>query len=248
MAKTAAEREAARAARQSLKVAFAAAGKPRPSDKQLDKAAQKAINQLNNKQQTQSFISEIIADGRVTAEEADKAQNQGVSLARIQKAQTKSFLPGNVFSMPGTSKTTNARQDAIGTTPAQPAYSPLVIQGAAQKVFDQGRAVAAAPAPAPVQQQQPITTNPDDERKEEEFYDPFADFMKNTFPQLLEALKPEPYEPLPPPTTYASIGQAAQSAPGVKARRSSASLSQQTSLGTRGSFNRGGLRISNLNI
>ena len=116
----------------------------------------------SKKEKKQKKIAKIIADGRVTKKEAEKAAKQGISLARIQKAQTKSFKPGNVFSKPATSTPTpNAREVARGTykAPAKPTYSPLVIQGAAQKVFDQGRA-AAAPAAAPAQQQQPITTQP----------------------------------------------------------------------------------------
>ena len=116
----------------------------------------------SKKEKKQKKIAKIIADGRVTKKEAEKAAKQGISLARIQKAQTKSFKPGNVFSKPATSTPTpNAREVARGTykAPAKPTYSPLVIQGSAQKVFDQGRTVAAAPA----QQQQPITTQPAEE-------------------------------------------------------------------------------------
>lgn len=170
MAKSNREREAARAARQALKAQFAAAGKGRPSDKQLDKAATKAINQVNkassgsNKQATQQFISGIISDGRVTQQEAQKAASTGVSLARIQKAQTKSFQPGNVFSRsttpPGApgrlTSTQSAQAIARGAKTAQPAYSPLVIQGAAQKVFNN----ATAPAPAPAPAAAPVTAAP----------------------------------------------------------------------------------------
>ena len=68
MAKSRKEKEAARAARQALKAQFAAAGKGRPSDKQIAKAATKAINQ--EKQATQKSISGIISDGRVIQKEA----------------------------------------------------------------------------------------------------------------------------------------------------------------------------------
>jgi hypothetical protein len=67
-------------------------------------------------------------------------------------------------------------------------------------------------------------------------------------PLLLEALKPKPVPVVPEPTTYASAGQAAKSAPGVKVKRSEASKSRQNTMGTRGTFNRNDLRISNLNI
>ena len=114
------------------------------------------------------------------------------------------------------------------------------------------------------QQQQPVTQDPgtqdsvvedpgvtDDVIEEEEFvddYDPFQDFMMNMLPGILDSMRQPEYETLPPPPTYASIGQAAQSAPGVKARRSSASISQAATAGATGAFNRGGLRISSLNI
>ena len=199
-----------------------------------------------SKKQKQKRISRYIADGRISSKEAKKAQRSGISLARIQKAQTKSFQPGNVFSLPGTATASAPTPPSRGPSvpPPQPSYSPLVIQGAAQKVFDQ-------PTQSVPVVQNPVNENPvvlPPEPPEEPPYDPFADFMANSFPVILESLKPAPYEPLPPPTTYASIGQAAQSAPGVKARRSSASRNMSSSLGTRGSFNRGGLRISNLNI
>ena len=102
------------------------------------------MGKKTKKQKQQKRIAQIIADGRVTKKEARQAQEKGISLARIQKAQTKSFQPGNVFSK--STSTPNARAQAIGATTAQPTYSPLVIQGSAQKVFNQGRQ-AAAPAP-----------------------------------------------------------------------------------------------------
>ena len=77
---------------------------------------------------------------------------------------------------------------------------------------------------------------------------PQADPMSMFMPLLLEALKPQPIQQLPEPTTYASAGQAARSVPGVAIRRSSASSSGQNTLGTSGSFNRNNLRITNLNI
>ena len=131
-------------------------------------------------------------------------------------------------------------------------YTPLIIGNKADAALGSA-AVTPAPAPPPP----PVVQNPVETPYEdpvEQEYDPFADFMMNTFPNILNTLtapmmQPEPvYEPLPPPVTYASVGQAAQSAPGVQARRSSASQSMASTLGTRGSFNRGGMRISNLNI
>ena len=133
----------------------------------------------NKKKKQQKRIAKIIRDGRVTAKEARKAQKQGISLARIQKAQTKSYKPGNVFSnvrapqrSPFAGGVTSRGAIAQGrVTPSQvkkapkPAYTPLTIQGAAQKVFDSNRTVRepgvpsgpvevypapVAPAPEPV--------------------------------------------------------------------------------------------------
>ena len=125
------------------------------------------------KAKQQKRIAKIIADGRVTKKEASKAQKKGISLARIQKAQTKSFKPGNVFSKPGTSTPKpNASEVARGTykAPAKPAYSPLVIQGKAQKVFDSGRSTRASGGvpsgpnvktdPAPVAPPEPPPVDP----------------------------------------------------------------------------------------
>lgn len=218
----------------------------------------KKVNPANyqSKAAKQSFISKIVSDGRVNQSEAKNAAALGISPTRIQKGYDKSFYPGNPFSSQS-SILSIGNSGAKGRPglyqPGQSVgrtFTPLIIGNKASAALGQ------APVQTPVQQPPANTgnTNPSDtvppveDNDDEEFYDPFADFMMNTFPGILEALKPPAYEPLPPPTTYASIGQAAQSAPGVKARRSSASLSQQSSLGTRGSFNRGGLRISNLNI
>lgn len=113
------------------------------------------------KRKKQKLISKIIADGRVTKKEAKKASKKGISLARIEKAQTKSFKPGNVFSK-STSKS-NAREVAKGTSKAseKTAYSPLVIQGKAQKVFDKGSTTAAATTPQQATTQQSVETTVD---------------------------------------------------------------------------------------
>ena len=218
----------------------------------------KKVNPANYKSKAakQSFISKIVSDGRVSQSEAKNAAALGISPTRIERGYDKSFVSGNPFSSQGSilSIGNSGAKGAPGLyQPGQSVgrtYTPLIIGNKASTALGQ------APVQAPVTNQPvdtgnnaPINTDPVvDDDDDEEFYDPFADFMMNTFPGILEALKPPEYEPLPPPTTYASIGQAAQSAPGVKARRSSASQSQQSSLGTRGSFNRGGLRISNLNM
>ena len=116
-----------------------------------------------NKKKKQKFISKIIRDGRVTAKEARKAQKKGISLPRIQKAQTKSYKPGNVFSnvrapkkSPFAGGVTSKGAIAQGKvspsqikTSSKPAYSPLVIQGKAQKIFDgqQPKPIASFPTP-----------------------------------------------------------------------------------------------------
>ena len=88
-----------------------------------------------------------------------------------------------------------------------------------------------APIPLPVNQPQQPAFNPMD-----------------MLPMLMAAMAPPPPQPIPEPVTYASAGQAAQSVPGVKIKKSPASISRQNTLGTRGAFNRNDLRISNLNI
>mgnify|MGYP005993789165 FL=1 len=212
-----------------------------------------------SKKQTQKRIARYIADGRISSKEAKKAQRSGISLARIQKAQTKSFQPGNVFSLPGTAAASAPTPASKGPSvpPPQPSYSPLVIQGAAQKVFDQPTRSASPninldPNDPNIKINDSGKPNPnypvDSDPEPADVYDPFADFMANSFPVILDSLKPQEYEPLPLPSGYSSIGAAAQSAPGVKARRSAASRRMASTLGTRGAFNRGGLRISNLNI
>ena len=207
------------------------------------------VNPANyqTKAQKQSFISQITADGRINQQEAKNAATLGISPERIQKGYDRSFYPGNPFTP--TPKIIGGRGPSqVGGQVQQRPYMPLIIGNKARTALGSTVSVTQNPV-QDTGNTAPINTDPVvEEEEEEEFYDPFADFMTNAFPSILEALKPQQYEPLPPPTTYASIGQAAQSAPGVKARRSSASQSMANTLGTRGSFNRGGLRISNLNI
>lgn len=208
-----------------------------------------------SKSEKQAFIAQVIADGKVSESEAKNAAALGITDYRLSKAQDKSFVPGNVFSRPETTPAApNAREVAMGTyNPPTLIPTNLIIGSKAKAILPTYGSTPAVTTPVDTNtntgnnNDSGNTANPGIDAGGDD-YDPFADFMMNTFPSILEALKPPEYEPLPPPTTYASIGQAAQSAPGVKARRSSASLSQQSSLGTRGSFNRGGLRISNLNI
>ena len=104
---------------------------------------------------------------------------------------------------------------------------------------------APAPAPAPVPQAQPpmapipLPVN----QPQQTAFNPM-----DMLPMLMAAMAPPPPQPIPEPVTYASAGQAAQSVPGVKIKKSPARISRQNTLGTRGAFNRNDLRISNLNI
>lgn len=102
----------------------------------------------------------------------------------------------------------------------------------------------AEPAPAPqyVPPMQPVPLPVN--QPQQPAFDPMAMYM----PLLMQALAPKPVQPIPEPVTYASAGQAAQSVPGVRIRRSPASINKQNTLGTRGAFNRDDLRITNLNI
>ncbi len=101
--------------------------------------------------------------------------------------------------------------------------------------------------PAPVKESIPMEPQPLVEAAPDPYAD-FANFLGSFTSSLTKALTPQPVEPLPEPTTYASAGQAARSVPGVKIRRSKASESGMNTLGTSGAFNRGALRISNLNV
>ena len=129
------------------------------------------------KAKKQAFISSIIRDGKVTKKEARKASKQGISLARIQKAQTKSFKPNNVFSNAKVSREPSRMAPrqfrADETLPARfsnniaqryqqehgglGTYSPLVIQGSAQKIFD-----GQAPSRKPVTLTTPGGPGPED--------------------------------------------------------------------------------------
>lgn len=214
------------------------------------------------KAQKQDYIRDIISDGKITGSEARNAASLGISRDRIQKGYDKSFRPGNPFS---TARMENGKPlFSISSGPKGPAgkypqrkeqptpYTPLIIGNKAASMFAPAPAMQAAPQPPAPPPAPPLSTGPEPvyDIPDEPLYNPFEEFF-GALPDILDSLQPTepmPYEPLPVPVTYASIGQAAQSAPGVKARRSSASQSMASSLGTRGAFNRGGLRISNLNI
>ena len=114
------------------------------------------MGKKKKKAKKQRFISGIIRDGKVTKKEAKQARKKGISLARINKARTKSFIPNNVFSNARVSREPSRMaptQFKAGTTLPRRysnniarsyqqehgglgTYSPLVIKGSAQKVFD----------------------------------------------------------------------------------------------------------------
>ena len=125
-------------------------------------------------------------------------------------------------------------------------YRYMVSQG--YKPAPSAAAPAPAPEPEPRRNTGPVDAPsrlPVGNQQQQSSFDPMAMMM---LPLLLEALKPKPIPVVPEPTTYASAGQAAKSAPGVKVKRSEASKNRQNTMGTRGTFNRNDLRISNLNI
>lgn len=125
-------------------------------------------------------------------------------------------------------------------------YRYMVSQG--YKPAPSAAAPAPAPAPTPRRNTGPVDSPsrlPVGNQRQQSSFDPMAMMM---LPLLMEALKPKPVPVIPEPTTYASAGQAAQSAPGVKIKRSETSKNMQNTKGTRGAFNRNDLRISNLNL
>lgn len=233
----------------------------------------KKKNKRSNKEKTQRRIAKWISDGKISKKEARKAQKQGISLDRIRKAQTKSYVKPKSYFYQATQPQQSALQISSATRgpnqgpgsrtetalPREALYRPLIIKKGANTVFNTaqqpntGGGVTTTGGGDNVGGGDDIGVGDDgfDDGFEEEVvddYDPFQDFMMNMLPGILDSMRPPEYEALPPPPTYASIGQAAQSAPGVKARRSSASISQSATAGATGAFNRGGLRISSLNI
>ena len=122
-------------------------------------------------------------------------------------------------------------------------YRKVPIYTRIQQPKQQNKAPKPAPAPRPVQQAPPPMAPVPLPVNKAPAFDPMA-----MLPMLMAAMTPPPPQPIPEPVTYASAGQAAQSVPGVKIKKSPASISRQNTLGTRGAFNRNDLRISNLNI
>lgn len=176
------------------------------------------------------------------------------SLGRYQQSQKpierKGFDKGKyVGYLPSQRKERDARAShKRGSYGIEDEYRYMVSQG-----YKPAPSAAAPAPPAADPRPKGPTTGPVDppqrlpvgNQRQQSTFDPMAMMM---LPLLLEALKPKPVPVVPEPTTYASAGQAAKSAPGVKVKRSEASKSRQNTMGTRGTFNRNDLRISNLNI
>lgn len=120
-------------------------------------------NKRSNKQKVQKRINKWMSDGKITGKEAKKATKQGISLARIQKARTKSFKSGNPFSIsgirPGESfASAISRRGFSGTRGGEaqgryqlqgikPSYSPLVYKKDATEIFQNGLPKQEGPAP-----------------------------------------------------------------------------------------------------
>lgn len=95
----------------------------------------------SKKRKKQKYIAKIISDGKISKKEATKAVKKGISLGRIQNAQTKSFLPGNRYSRPDTVPDQLNHRDiakAGGDIPKfeLPSYSPLRMKGKVRSIFD----------------------------------------------------------------------------------------------------------------
>ena len=133
------------------------------------------------KRKKQRYIAKIISDGKVSQKEAKRAVKKGISLGRIQNAQTKSFIPDNVYSNARLSRESSRQAptqfDADVTLPRRYSnniaksyqqehgglgtYSPLKMKGKVRSIFD--KPVAAAPQevdpPETETQEQPLTSD-----------------------------------------------------------------------------------------
>jgi hypothetical protein len=116
------------------------------------------------KRKKQRYIAKIISDGKISQKEAKKAVKKGISLGRIQNAQTKSFIPDNVYSNARLSRESSRQAptqfDADVTLPRRYSnniaksyqqehgglgtYSPLKMKGKVRSIFDTPAQTAAA--------------------------------------------------------------------------------------------------------
>lgn len=88
--------------------------------------------------QQQKAIRKIIADEKVTKKEARKATKKGVTLDRLERAQIRSYKPDTPFSrlrQPAQISARVRQNQPLAQAP-RPTYTPLLIKGGAQKVFD----------------------------------------------------------------------------------------------------------------
>ena len=109
-------------------------------------------NKRSKKQKVQRRIAKWISDGKITKKEANKARKQGISLNRIQKAQTKKYTkPKSVFAPQPTPQQLAARRrkpdSGPGSRPATqpPAYRPLIIKEGANRTFNTPQQTTSAP-------------------------------------------------------------------------------------------------------
>ena len=187
--------------------------------------------------------------GSLSAHEYNKVRQSFEKYQQSQKPiERKGFDKGKyVGYLPSQRKERDARESfKRGSYGIEDEYRYMVSQG--YKPAPSAAAPAPAPAPTPRRNTGPAdppSRLPVGNQRQQSSFDPMAMMM---LPLLMEALKPKPVPVAPEPTTYASAGQAAQSAPGVKIKRSETSKNRQNTKGTRGAFNRNDLRISNLNL
>lgn len=252
------------------------------------------MGKKKKKAKKQRFISGIISDGRITKKEAKQARKKGISLARINKARTKSFIPNNVFSNAKVSRQPSRMaptQFAAGTTLPRRysnniaksyqqehgglgTYSPLVIQGKAQKVFDKPRTPTTTDPTPTYTGQTPGTTDTSTPVEEvvdtgPSIEDMFAETvagMQAAYEQSLAqqqqqfaAMEAQQQQQMVALQQQMQMQQNAMSAQsqlagrpsvlGVQNAVSSAGTPRQiAALGASGSFGRGGMRIQSLNI
>ena len=187
--------------------------------------------------------------GSLSAHEYNKIRQSYDAYQQSQEPIRRTGFDRGVYvgTLPHQSAAYQARQPhKRGSYGIEDEYRYMVSQG--YKPAPSAAAPAPAPAPAPRRNTGPVdppSRLPVGNQRQQSSFDPMAMMM---LPLLMEALKPKPVPVIPEPTTYASAGQAAQSAPGVKIKRSETSKNRQNTKGTRGAFNRNDLRISNLNL
>ena len=103
----------------------------------------------------QQAMKAAFADNKISKKEAKQLSKMGISQAKLQKNYNKQYKPGNFFSFDQSKTGTKADQLIYKNKQQQsatPAYTPLQMGGAAQKLLggiQQTAKPAAAPAAAP---------------------------------------------------------------------------------------------------